>query len=74
MCYVAAYPKLASPRRAAAEKESSSIGSFQTAVVELTGHLIGDNLPEPIPCSLEVQFQVEARPMERSDVSPYLQQ
>ena len=38
----------------------------------LEGELQGDNIPEPIPCVLEVSFEVEERPMERSDVEPYL--
>lgn len=41
-------------------------------ITRLEGELQGDNIPEPIPCVLEVSFEVEQRPMERSDVEPYL--
>ena len=50
------------------------ICSAVSAVVELTGQFLGDNLPEPIPCSLEVHFQVENRAMESNDVLRHLQQ
>ena len=49
------------------------IGTAVSRAVELKGRLLAANLPEPIPCSLEVQFQVETRPMEQADVLPYLQ-
>ena len=49
------------------------IGTAVSGAVELKGRLLADNLPDPIPCSLEVQFQVETRPMEHADVLPYLQ-
>ena len=41
-------------------------------ITRLEGKLQGDNIPEPIPCVLEVSFEVKQRPMERSDVEPYL--
>ena len=43
-----------------------------SAAVELRGVLYADNLPEPEPCSLEVDLRVEQRPMERDDALPYL--
>ena len=43
-----------------------------SSVVELHGDLLADNLPEPIPCSLEVQFQVKQRRMRHDDALPYL--
>ena len=45
-----------------------------SSVVELSGDLFADNLPEPIQCSLEVHCRVEQRPMERDDALPYLRQ
>jgi hypothetical protein len=60
------------PRDSVYTSDPIWICAAEPAVVELTGHLFGDNLPEPIPCSLEVQFQVETRPMELRDVLPYL--
>jgi len=47
------------------------IGSI-SGITRLEGNLQGDNIPEPIPCVLEVSFEVEERPMKRSDVEPYL--
>lgn len=47
------------------------IGSI-SGITRLEGNLQGDNIPEPIPCVLEVSFEVEERPMERADVEPYL--
>ena len=38
----------------------------------LVGELKGDNLPEPISCALEIEFEVKQRPMKMSDVKPYL--
>lgn len=47
-------------------------GSLNSQVARLEGKLLGDNLPEPIPCSLEISFQVDTRPMVVEDVLPYL--
>lgn len=41
-------------------------------ITKLEGELRGDNIPEPIPCALEINFDVEVRAMEKSDVEPYL--
>ena len=41
-------------------------------VTRLEGELLGDNIPDPIPCALEVNFEIEKRPMQRTDVEPYL--
>ena len=60
------------PRDSVYTSDPIWICAAEPAIVELTGHLFGDNLPEPIPCSLEIQFQVETRPMEPRDVLPYL--
>ena len=45
-----------------------------SAAVELHGVLYADNLPEPEPCSLEIDLRVEQRRMERDDALPYLRQ
>ena len=47
------------------------IGSIG-GVTTLKGELRGDNLPEPILCALEINFEVKRRPMEVSDVEPCL--
>ena len=44
----------------------------RNGITRLEGKLQGDNIPEPISCILEINFEVEVRPMERSDVEPYL--
>ena len=41
-------------------------------ITKLEGELRGDNIPEPVSCVLEINFQVEKRPMNRTDVEPYL--
>ena len=38
----------------------------------MKGELRADNLPEPIACTLPIEFDVSRRPMEREDVEPYL--
>ena len=43
-----------------------------SGTVELKGELRADNLPEPIACTLPIEFDVSRRPMERDDVEPYL--
>ena len=59
------------PRQEVWTTSSLLIGSI-SGITRLEGKLQGDNIPEPIPCVLEVSFEVEERPMERSDVEPYL--
>ena len=51
---------------------SALLMASKNGITRLEGELQGDNIPEPIPCVLEVSFEVEQRPMERSDVEPYL--
>ena len=48
--------------------------SVVSAAVELRGLLFADNLPEPVPCSLEVDLRVEQRHMKPDDAFPYLKQ
>ena len=42
-------------------------------ITRLEGELQGDNIPEPISCVLEVNFEVEKRPMEVTDVEPHFE-
>ena len=42
-------------------------------ITKLEGELRGDNIPEPVSCVLEINIQVEKRPMKRTDVEPYLE-
>ena len=48
------------------------VGSIGSKITKLQGELRGDNLPNPIPCALEIHFEAELRPMEQEDVEPYL--
>ena len=43
-------------------------GSRESKDVRLEGRLLGDNLPEPIKCELEMRFEIECRPMSIVDV------
>ena len=45
-----------------------------SAAVEPRGVLYADNLPDPSPCSLEIDLRVEQRRMERDDALPYLRE
>ena len=60
------------PREKIWTTSSLFIGS-RNGITRLEGELQGDNIPEPIPCALEVSFEVGQRPMERPDVEPYLE-
>lgn len=46
-------------------------GSRKPKEVRLEGRLLGDNLPEPIKCELELRFEIECRPMSIGDVEFY---
>ena len=41
-------------------------------ITELKGELRGDNISEPVPCVLKINFKVKQRSMEREDIEPYL--
>lgn len=43
-------------------------GSLDSGVARLEGKLLGENIPKPIQCSLDIQFEVERRPMTEEDV------
>ncbi|MCY4436192.1 MAG: ATP-binding protein [Chloroflexi bacterium] len=49
-------------------------GCAHPTLAKLEGQLFGDNLREPTPCSLEIQFEAEQRPMTEVDAAPYLDQ
>ena len=52
--------------------EAIFVGSRDPEVSKLEGHILGDNIPSPITCSLDVHFDIEHRPMKISDVTPHL--
>ena len=47
-------------------------GCARPTLAKLEGQLIGDNLREPVPCSLKIQFEPERRRMTEDDAEPYL--
>ena len=49
-------------------------GCAHPTLAKLEGQLFGDNLREPVTCSLEIQFEAEQRPMTEDDAAPYLDQ
>ena len=48
------------------------IGAADSREIKLEGELRGDNLPKPITCTLNVNLEVEKRPMENADVQRYM--
>lgn len=43
-------------------------GSGNSGTVSLKGKLLGENISEPIQCSLDIRFETECRPMTEEDV------
>ena len=43
-------------------------GSGNSGTVSLKGKLLGENISEPIQCSLDIRFETECRPMTKEDV------
>ena len=48
------------------------VGSKESEIARLEGEILGDNIPYPIPCEMDIHFEVEHRPMDMSDVTPYM--
>ena len=48
------------------------VGSTNSREVSLEGALLGDNIPNPVSCALEILFKVETRAMVVDDVWPYV--
>ena len=46
--------------------------AIKSQIIKLKGELRGDNLPNPISCILEINCEVDHKPMQRADVEPYL--
>ena len=51
--------------------ETLWFGSYESGIVSLNGKLLGDNISEPISCSLGIQFESGFRPMTVDDVDLY---
>ena len=48
------------------------IGAADSREIKLEGELRGDDLPRPIACTLNVNLEVEKRPMKKADVQQYM--
>ena len=46
-------------------------GSRNSGIVKLEGKLLGENISEPILCTLEIRFEAECRPMTVEDVQTF---
>ncbi len=60
------------PREEVFTAEPLLLGAKLPGVRTLKGDLLGDNIPNPIQCELDIAFEVENRKMCISDVDPYL--
>ena len=60
------------PRESRWTTESLLFGAEKLGSIRLEGELLGDNIPDPISCLLEIRFEVEHRDMRRSDVEQHM--
>jgi hypothetical protein len=59
------------PHEAVYTTQPMFIGSKDSQTVQLEGRLLADNLPTPIECFLQVDFEVGSRPMCMGDLWPH---
>ena len=52
-------------------KDTLWFGSRNSGIVKLEGKLLGENISEPILCTLEIRFEAECRPMTVEDVQTF---
>ena len=60
------------PRDEIWTSDSLFLGSINPSQTTLQGELKGDNISDPIKCTLQISIEVESRAMTRNDVAPYL--
>ena len=60
------------PREERWTTEALLFGAEKPGSIRLEGELLGDNIPDPISCLLEIRFGVERRDMRRSDVEQHM--
>ena len=60
------------PRDEIWTSDSLFLGSINPSQATLQGELKGDNISDPIKCTLEIAIEVESRAMTRNDAAPYL--
>ena len=60
------------PHERAYTTEVIHVGSEESKVARLEGEILGDNIPIPIACTLEIHFETEQRAMTASDAIKYM--
>ena len=60
------------PHERAYTSEVIHVGSKESKVARLEGEILGDNIPVPIACTLEIHFETEQRAMSAADAMKYM--
>ena len=60
------------PHERAYTTEVIHVGSKESKVARLEGEILGDNIPVPIACTLEIHFETEQRAMTAADAMKYM--
>ena len=60
------------PHERAYTTEVIHVGSIESEVARLEGEILGDNIPVPIACTLEIHFETEQRAMTTADAIKYM--
>ena len=60
------------PHERAYTSEVIHVGSKESKVARLEGEILGDNIPVPIACTLEIHFETEQRAMTTADAIKYM--
>ena len=56
------------PDEQVSTSENLWFGSAHPESITMTGKILGENIPNPIPCSLHIEFETQKRPMTFEDV------
>lgn len=60
------------PHERSYTSEVIHVGSEESKVARLEGEILGDNIPDPIACTLEIHFETEQRAMTAADTIKYM--
>ena len=60
------------PHERAYTSEVIHVGSEESKVARLEGEILGDNIPVPIACTLEIHFETEQKAMTAADAMKYM--
>ena len=60
------------PHERAYTTEVIHVGSEESKVARLEGEILGDNIPVPIACTLEIHFETEQKAMTAADAMKYM--